>query len=85
MPFVGAPEIRERDFGIFAKLNKNLLKKSIGYANYEKKLHSPLEFPDSWETFQNMYNRVHKYYYNVLAPGLKQGKSILVVCHKYIT
>ena len=84
MPFVEAPEIRERDFGIFAKLNKNLLKKSIGYANYEKKLHSPLEFPDSGETFQSMYDRVRKYYYSVLAPALKQGKSILVVCHKYI-
>jgi len=84
IPFIESPEVRERNFGIFAKKNKNLLKKSFGYGAYEKKLHSPLEFPDSGETFRDMYKRVYKYYYNVLLPRLKSGKSILVVCHKYI-
>ncbi|PXF58044.1 MAG: hypothetical protein C4B58_01450 [Deltaproteobacteria bacterium] len=84
IPFIESPEVRERNFGIFAKNNKNLLKKSFGYEDYEKKLHSPLEFPDSGETFEDMYNRVHKYYYNILLPKVKSGKSILVVCHKYI-
>ena len=84
IPFIESPEVRERDFGIFAKMNKNLLKKSFGYEAYERKLHSPLEFPDSGETFKDMYKRVYKYYYNVLLPRVKSGKSILVVCHKYI-
>ena len=84
IPFIEAPEIAERDFGIFAGLNKNLLKKSSGYRAYEKKLHSPLEFPESGETFEEMYERVHKYYFEVLLPRTKSGKSILVVCHKYI-
>jgi 2,3-bisphosphoglycerate-dependent phosphoglycerate mutase len=84
IPFIESPEVRERNFGIFAKNNKNLLKKSFGYESYEKKLHSPLEFPESGETFEDMYNRVNKYYYNVLLPKVKSGKTILVVCHKYI-
>jgi broad specificity phosphatase PhoE len=84
IPSIESPEVRERDFGIFAKKNKNLLKKSFGYEAYERKLHSPLEFPDSGEAFKDMYNRVHEYYYNVLLPKVESGKSILVVCHKYI-
>ena len=84
IPFIESPEVRERDFGIFAKMNKNLLKKSFGYRVYERKLHSPLEFPDSGETFNNMYRRVRKYYYEILLPKVNSGKSILVVCHKYI-
>ncbi len=84
IPFIESPEVKERNFGIFAKMNKNLLRKSFGYKVYERKLHSPLEFPDYGETFEDMYSRVHKYYYKVLLPKVKSGKSILVVCHKYI-
>ena len=84
IPFIEAHEIAERDFGIFTGLNKNLLKKYLGYKTYEKKLHSPLEFPKSGETFEEMYERVNKYYLKVLLPKIKSGKLILVVCHKYI-
>ncbi|MEA3514977.1 MAG: histidine phosphatase family protein [Nanoarchaeota archaeon] len=84
IPFISSPEVRERNFGVYAKNNKNLMRKTVGYKVYEENLHSPLECPESGETFKHMYKRVRKYYSNVLLPLIKAGKSLLVVCHKYI-
>ncbi len=84
IPMYYSAQLAERDFGEFTFGNKNLLRKTSGYHNYEEILHSPHQCPLTAESFQELYNRVEDYYYRVLLPRADSGKRILVVSHKYV-
>ena len=84
IPFIEDSRLVERDFGAFTGHNKNILKKTYGYNFYEKNLHSSSERPVSAEGLIELYERVDRYYRHVLIPRAESGKSILVVCHKYV-
>ncbi|MCP3933504.1 MAG: hypothetical protein GY705_30920 [Bacteroidetes bacterium] len=84
IPIHISEQLIERDFGEFTESNKNLLRKTNGFANYEELLHSHEQCPLTAESFQELYDRVADYYNRVLSPRADNGKKILVVSHKYV-
>jgi broad specificity phosphatase PhoE len=74
----------ERHFGVLQGRNKSLWKKVLGYRRYDEMLHSPHGIPPNGEAWQELYHRVRTYYEQVLLPASQQGRTILVVAHKYV-
>jgi broad specificity phosphatase PhoE len=74
----------ERHFGFLQGQNKSLWKKILGHRRYHDMLHSPYSAPPEGETWEDLYLRVRYYYERVLLPRSRQGRTILVVAHKYI-
>jgi broad specificity phosphatase PhoE len=74
----------ERHFGFLQGRNKSLWKKVLGYRRYDEMLHSSHDAPPDGETWQELYQRVRTYYEQVLLPASQQGRTILVVAHKYV-
>ncbi|WP_405770324.1 histidine phosphatase family protein [Streptomyces sp. NBC_01538] len=74
----------ERDFGVYSGLNKSLVKKTIGFAGYTEAFHSPTGRPPGGESWREMYERVAAYYEHVLLPASREGRTVLVVAHKYV-
>ena len=77
-------ELVERDFGCFARQNKNLLRRVCGYHSFSEKLHSPSDKPESGEAMNLMFARLSNYYNRILKPLADSGRNILVVAHKYV-
>ena len=76
--------LAERSFGIFANLNYNLLRCSLGYRHFESMLHSPDEAPPAGEPIANIYERFVLFYEEMVAPRLARGENVLVVSHQYL-
>ncbi len=83
-PVVDAPELVERDFGVFSGHSKSLVKKKLGFHGYTEAFHRHSGTPLGGESWDEMYRRTREYYLNVLAPQEASGRNILVVTHKYI-
>ncbi|MBV9022714.1 MAG: histidine phosphatase family protein [Streptomycetaceae bacterium] len=81
---VVSEDLVERDFGDFSGRNKSLVKKTIGFAAYTEYFHSHTGCPPGGESWEAMYERTAAYYHNVLLPASRSGRTVLVVCHKYI-
>jgi hypothetical protein len=81
---IHAPELTERDFGVFSGRNKSMVKKSIGFRGYSTYFHSSTGVPPGGESWNTLFGRVHRYHSEVLEPASREGKNILVVTHKYV-
>lgn len=81
---VVAPELVERDFGVFTARNKSLVKKSVGFRAYTEYFHGSTGCPPHGESWTELYGRVRDYYENTLRPLSEAGRSVLVVSHKYV-
>jgi ribonuclease H / adenosylcobalamin/alpha-ribazole phosphatase len=79
-----SPALLERHFGLLQGRNKSLWKKVLGYRHYDEMLHSPHGAPPDGETWEELYHRVRNYYEQVLLPASQDGRTILVVAHKYV-
>lgn len=74
-------ELRERDYGELAGLNKWEVKEKYGEEQW-------LSWRRSWddpvpggETLKDVYNRVVPYYEKEILPALKRGETVLVSAH----
>jgi broad specificity phosphatase PhoE len=76
--------LAERSFGIFANLNYNLLRCSLGYRHFENMLHSPDEAPPAGEPIGHIYERFASFYEELVIPRLERGENVLVVSHQYL-
>ncbi|HEY8985044.1 MAG TPA: histidine phosphatase family protein [Streptomyces sp.] len=76
--------LTERDFGVYSGHNKSLVKKTIGFVGYTEAFHSPTGRPPGGESWREMYDRVAAYYEDVLLPASREGRTVLVVAHKYV-
>ena len=81
--FVSA-DLNERDFGEFTGRNKTLLRRAVGYTEFENAIHSFGNAPPNGESLAEIYARVKVYYEQALVPARDSGKTVLVVCSKYI-
>ncbi len=87
----GFPEVKlresesllERDFGKLSEQNKSLIKKFYGASEFESMFHSFEGKAPEGESFFDLYTRTERYLSEVLMPIANEGKSILVVAHKY--
>ena len=87
----GSPEAKmleseallERDFGKLSEQNKSLIKKFYGAKEFESMFHSFEGKAPEGESFFDLYTRTERYLSEVLLPIANEGKSILVVAHKY--
>lgn len=78
------PALDERDFGVFTAANKSLVKKAAGFRAYTEYFHSTTGTPPGGESWDELRERVHRHYVEVLLPASRAGKQILVVTHKYV-
>ena len=83
-PVIVSSDLNERDFGIYTGRNKTLLRRAVGYAAFERAIHSFDSAPEGGESLAEIHARVKKYYEQILVPSRDEGKTILVVCSKYI-
>ncbi|MDT7788813.1 MAG: ribonuclease / adenosylcobalamin/alpha-ribazole phosphatase, partial [Pseudonocardiales bacterium] len=74
----------ERDFGVFTAANKSLVKKAVGFRGYTECFHSTTGTPPGGESWEELRERVRRYYIEVLLPASREGKRVLVVTHKYV-
>jgi len=81
IPLTLAPELDERDYGIYTGKNKWQVKEAIGEEAFQKLRRSwDYPFPEG-ETLKDVYERAVPYYKKNILPLLNAGKSILVVAH----
>ena len=81
IPLTLAPELDERDYGIYTGKNKWQVKEAIGEEAFQKLRRSwDYPFPEG-ETLKDVYERSAPYYKNTILPLLNAGKSVLVVAH----
>jgi hypothetical protein len=74
----------ERDFGAFTAANKSLVKKAVGFRAYTEYFHSTTGTPPGGESWEELRERVRRYYLDVLLPASLAGRQVLVVTHKYV-
>ena len=74
----------ERDFGVFTTANKSLVKKAVGFHAYTEFFHSTTGTPPGGESWEELRERVRRYYLEVLLPASLAGRQVLVVTHKYV-
>lgn len=83
-PVSVSADLNERDFGIFTGRNKTLLRRAVGYATFERSIHTFNEAPEGGESLAEIHARVKTYYEQLLVPARDEGKTVLVVCSKYV-
>ena len=76
--------LAERSFGIFANLNYNLLRSSLGYRHFESMLHSASEAPPAGEPIAEIYDRFRSFYEEQIIPRINRGENVLIVSHQYV-
>lgn len=84
IPHFCSADLVERDFGKLSEQNKSLIKKHFGAHEFESMFHTADGAPPEGESFREMYARVNDYYQTVLEPRSREGRTLLVVAHKYI-
>ncbi|MGW4214454.1 histidine phosphatase family protein [Lentzea sp. NPDC004789] len=81
---VATHALDERDFGVFTAANKSLVKKAVGFRGYTEFFHSTTGTPPGGESWEELRDRVRRYYLEVLLPSSLAGRQVLVVTHKYV-
>lgn len=76
--------ITERNFGELALMNKALLQRRIGLAQYERALYGDCMAMACGESFSAFHERVFEFLRDELHPLLVAGKRVVVVAHKYV-
>lgn len=81
IPLTLAPELDERDYGIYTGKNKWEVKAEIGEDAFQQ-LRRGWDYPvPEGETLKDVYERVEPYYLSAILPLLTAGKSVLIVAH----
>lgn len=78
IPIITAPEIKERNYGIFTKKNKWQVKEEVGEEEFQKIRRSWDYQPREGESLKQVNERFWKYYQNQVLPKLKEGKNIVM-------
>lgn len=80
-PFEKAPELNERDYGIYTRKSKWEVKEQIGDEEFLK-LRRGWDTPvPGGETLKDVYNRVVPYYKGKILPHLSSGETVLISAH----
>jgi broad specificity phosphatase PhoE len=74
----------ERDFGSYTLENKSILQRRHGVVEYERAMNADSETMRDGETFGQFQARVQEFFDQELVPWLREGKTVLVVSHKYV-
>lgn len=81
LPRVKSEAITERDYGDYTGKNKWQVKQELGEEEFLK-LRRSWDYPvPGGESLKDVYNRVIPFYQQVILPGLKQGKNVVVSAH----
>lgn len=76
-----APEITERDYGIYTGKNKWEVKEEVGEEEFQK-IRRSWNYPiPNGESLEKVYERIVPFYKSDMLPLLKNGKNILVSGH----
>ena len=78
---VEAPQINERDYGVFTGMEKDQVRQQIGeeaYLELRRGWDRPI---DNGESLKDVYQRTIPYYLEEILPKLAQGDDVLVVAH----
>lgn len=81
VPLTLAPELDERDYGIYTGKNKWQVKEAIGEDAFQELRRSWDYSIPGGETIKDVYARAVPYYLTHILPLVAAGKSILVVAH----
>ena len=76
-----APELKERNYGIYTGKNKWQVKEEVGeeeFKNIRRSWDHPI--PEG-ESLKDVYARVVPYFEKHILPELKQGKNVLISAH----
>jgi len=81
VPLTLAPELDERDYGIYTGKNKWQVKDEIGEVAFQE-LRRSWDYPvPEGETIKEVYERAVPYYLTNILPVVVSGKSVLIVAH----
>jgi 2,3-bisphosphoglycerate-dependent phosphoglycerate mutase len=81
VPLTLAPELDERDYGIYTGKNKWEVKEAIGEDAFQE-LRRSWDYPiPEGETIKDVYARAVPYYLSNILPLVIAGKSVLIVAH----
>ncbi|MDR2336821.1 MAG: 2,3-bisphosphoglycerate-dependent phosphoglycerate mutase [Candidatus Nomurabacteria bacterium] len=80
-PVVSAPELRERNYGIYNGQDKWQVKEKVGEEEFQKIRRGYDYQPQDGESLKMVVARVVPYYREVILPRLLAGENILVVAH----
>lgn len=75
---ITAPEIKERNYGIFTKKNKWEVRKKVGEQEFQKIRRSWDYQIEDGESLKQVNERFWKYYQNEVLPNLKEGRNVLM-------
>jgi len=76
-----APEIKEKNYGIYTGKNKWEVEKEVGHDEFMKIRRSwDYKIPEG-ESLKMVYDRAVPYYRKTILPELKNGENILLVAH----
>lgn len=76
-----APELKERDYGIYTGKNKWDIQKELGDEKF-KNIRRSFTYPiPEGETLEDVYNRTIPYFKNEILPKLKSGQNVLISAH----
>lgn len=81
IPVIIAPEIKERNYGDYTKMNKWDLKTQKGDEEFQKIRRAWDYPPPNGESLKMVYERVIPYYEHEILPKLKDGQNVLVAAH----
>lgn len=75
------PALKERHYGVYTGKNKWQIKEEIGEEKFQQ-LRRGWDVPiPEGETLKDVYERVAKYFDDVIRPDLQAGKNTLIVAH----
>lgn len=78
IPIIETEALRERNYGIYTKRNKDEVRKELGEKEFEK-LHRGWDYPIAQgESLKQVYQRVVPYYLKEIEPRLKEGQNIII-------
>lgn len=81
IPTIKAPELKERNYGDYTKMNKWDLKAQKGEEEFQKIRRAWDYPPPNGESLKMVYARVIPYYEKKILPKLMEGKNVLVAAH----
>ncbi|MDR2063210.1 MAG: 2,3-bisphosphoglycerate-dependent phosphoglycerate mutase [Candidatus Nomurabacteria bacterium] len=80
-PVVIAPELRERNYGIFNGKDKWKVKEEVGDEEFQKIRRGYAYQPENGESLEMVVARAVPYYQKQILPRLLAGENILIVGH----
>ena len=79
IPVVVAPQLKERNYGIFTGKNKWEVKKEVGEEKFQRIRRGWNEPIPEGETLKDTYDRVVPYFKKHVLIGIEKGESVLIV------